>query len=54
MMVGLIAGAYLGLKYLYWEMMHLPSSPPKGGGAKLVYALLAEWNEETDKFTVEM
>jgi uncharacterized membrane protein YedE/YeeE len=24
MMVGLIAGAYLGLRYLYWEMEHLP------------------------------
>ena len=34
MMVGLIAGAYLGLRYLYWEMMHLSSSPPKGGGTK--------------------
>ncbi|MBL6968407.1 MAG: YeeE/YedE family protein [Desulfobacteraceae bacterium] len=31
MMVGLIMGAYLGLRYLYWEMMHLPSKPPKGG-----------------------
>lgn len=25
MMVGLIGGAYLGLRYLYWEMEHLPS-----------------------------
>jgi uncharacterized membrane protein YedE/YeeE len=32
MLVGLIMGAYLGLRYLYWEIMHLPSSPPKGGG----------------------
>ncbi|MDY7001910.1 MAG: YeeE/YedE thiosulfate transporter family protein [Thermodesulfobacteriota bacterium] len=31
MTVGLIAGAYLGLKYLYWEMEHFPSS---AGGAK--------------------
>ncbi|MCJ7685839.1 MAG: YeeE/YedE family protein [Desulfobacteraceae bacterium] len=31
MMVGLVIGAYLGLRYLYWEMMHLPSNPPKGG-----------------------
>jgi uncharacterized membrane protein YedE/YeeE len=31
MMVGLIAGAYLGLRYLYWEMAHLPSKPTKGG-----------------------
>ena len=30
MMVGLVMGAYLGLRYLYWEMMHLPSNPPKG------------------------
>ena len=25
MMVGLFAGAYLGLRYLYWELEHLPS-----------------------------
>ncbi|MFH1242869.1 MAG: YeeE/YedE thiosulfate transporter family protein [Pseudomonadota bacterium] len=25
MMVGLIMGAYLGLRYLYWELEHLPS-----------------------------
>jgi uncharacterized membrane protein YedE/YeeE len=31
MMVGLVAGAYLGLKYLYWEMVHLPSKPTKVG-----------------------
>lgn len=31
MMVGLVLGAYLGLRYLYWEMMHLPSNPLKGG-----------------------
>lgn len=30
MMVGLIAGAYLGLRYLYWEMEHLPSGPAWG------------------------
>lgn len=29
MMAGLLAGAWCGLKYLYWEMEHLPS----GGGA---------------------
>jgi len=34
MMAGLIMGAYLGLRYLYWEMMHLPSNPPKGGTGK--------------------
>jgi len=33
MMVGLIAGAYLGLRYLYWEMEHLPSGPAWGAGA---------------------
>ncbi|MBW1789439.1 MAG: YeeE/YedE family protein, partial [Deltaproteobacteria bacterium] len=32
MLVGLIMGAYLGLRYLYWEIMHMPSNPPKGGG----------------------
>ena len=42
MMVGLIAGAYLGLRYLYWEMMHLPSSPPKGGSAKKTNLLFLE------------
>ncbi len=41
MMVGLIAGAYLGLRYLYWEMEHIPSKPPKpskegAGGKSLV------------------
>ena len=25
MMIGLLAGAYLGLRYLYWELEHLPS-----------------------------
>jgi hypothetical protein len=30
MMVGLLIGAYLGLKYLYWELENLPSG---GGGA---------------------
>lgn len=25
MMAGLIAGAYLGLKYIYWELEHIPS-----------------------------
>ncbi|BBD08478.1 YeeE/YedE thiosulfate transporter family protein [Desulfovibrio ferrophilus] len=30
MMAGLLGGAWLGLKYLYWEMEHLPS----GGGAQ--------------------
>ena len=34
MMVGLIIGAYLGLRYLYWEMMNLPSKPPRAGSGK--------------------
>jgi uncharacterized protein len=34
MMVGLIVGAYLGLRYLYWEMMHLPSKPPVAASGK--------------------
>ncbi|MGM0428251.1 MAG: YeeE/YedE thiosulfate transporter family protein [Thermodesulfobacteriota bacterium] len=29
MMIGLIIGAYLGLRYIYWELEHLPS----GGGS---------------------
>ncbi len=40
MMVGLIVGAYLGLRYLYWEMMNLPSKPPKGGTGKKALNLL--------------
>ena len=31
MLAGLVAGAYLGLKYLYWEMMNLSSKPTKSG-----------------------
>lgn len=35
MMIGLIIGAYLGLRYLYWEMEHLPSGSTGGStGAK--------------------
>ncbi len=30
MMVGLLAGAYLGLRYLYWELEHLPSGSAGG------------------------
>ena len=30
MMLGLIMGAYLGLRYLYWEMEHLPSGSVGG------------------------
>lgn len=39
MMVGLMLGAWVGLKYLYWEMEHLPSgggaSAKKGGGVDM-------------------
>lgn len=31
MMIGLIIGAYLGLRYLYWEIEHLPSGSAGGG-----------------------
>jgi uncharacterized membrane protein YedE/YeeE len=34
MMIGLLAGAYLGLRYLYWELEHLPSGIA-GSGAVL-------------------
>jgi len=30
MMAGLLAGAYLGLRYLYWELEHLPSGTSGG------------------------
>lgn len=30
MMIGLLAGAYLGLRYLYWELEHLPSGSTGG------------------------
>jgi len=30
MMIGLITGAYLGLRYLYWELEHLPSGSTGG------------------------
>ena len=33
MMMGLIAGANLGVRYLYWELEHIPS-PGAGGGQK--------------------
>ena len=32
MMIGLLAGAYLGLRYLYWELEHLPSGIAGSGG----------------------
>jgi uncharacterized membrane protein YedE/YeeE len=31
MMVGLFIGAYLGLRYLYWELEHLPTGSSMGG-----------------------
>lgn len=31
MMVGLFVGAYLGLRYIYWELEHLPSGGASGG-----------------------
>jgi uncharacterized membrane protein YedE/YeeE len=34
MMVGLLVGALIGLKYLMWEIEHLPSKPPKQRTAK--------------------
>jgi len=34
MMVGLLIGAYLGLRYLYWELEHLPSGSSGGGTDK--------------------
>jgi uncharacterized membrane protein YedE/YeeE len=33
MMIGLLIGAYLGLKYLYWELEHLPSGSVGGASA---------------------
>ena len=34
MMVGLFAGAYLGLRYIYWELEHLPSGASSGSRSK--------------------
>jgi len=34
MMVGLLMGAYLGLRYLYWELEHLPGRSTGGGTEK--------------------
>ncbi len=38
MMIGLLVGAYVGLRYLYWELEHLPTGqggqPPSGGKEK--------------------
>ena len=42
MMLGLIAGAYLGLRYLYWELEHLPSGST-GGNTKKTKDKGFEW-----------
>ena len=42
MMIGLLAGAYLGLRYLYWELEHLPSGTA-GGGAVLKEERGVDW-----------
>jgi uncharacterized protein len=34
MMIGLLIGAYLGLRYLYWELEHLPSGSAGGALSK--------------------
>ena len=34
MMVGLFVGAYLGLRYIYWELEHLPSGASAAGQSK--------------------
>jgi len=34
MMVGLFVGAYLGLRYIYWELEHLPSGASGAGQSK--------------------
>jgi len=34
MMVGLFIGAYLGLRYIYWELEHLPGGTSGGGRSK--------------------
>jgi len=67
MMVGLFVGAYLGLRYLYWEMMNLPSRPPKGrsggkgvslvgiepyiGALVFIGAILAAWFYTREAYT---
>jgi len=42
MMIGLLAGAYLGLRYLYWELEHLPSGST-GSGAVLKEGKGVDW-----------
>ena len=42
MMIGLLAGAYLGLRYLYWELEHLPSGST-GGAAESKKEKRGDW-----------
>lgn len=42
MMIGLLAGAYLGLRYLYWELEHIPSGST-GGRAVSKEAKKMDW-----------
>ena len=42
MMIGLLIGAYLGLRYLYWELEHLPSGST-GSGAVLKEGKQVDW-----------
>lgn len=46
MMAGLLAGAWCGLKYLYWEMEHLPTgggAPPKEREGGFDWAPVKPW-----------
>lgn len=46
MMAGLLGGAWCGLKYLFWEMEHLPSgggAPPAKGPGGLDWGPLKPW-----------
>ena len=36
MMAGLFVGAYLGLRYIYWELEHLPTGSSGGGALRQV------------------
>ncbi len=42
MMIGLLIGAWIGLKYLYWEMEHLPSG---GGGLGSMPSSGIDWSK---------
>ena len=41
MMIGLLAGAWIGLKYLYWEMEHLSGG---GGGLRAMKTSRFDWS----------